>query len=54
MKSDYLPASTIHMSSVNYNNRAFREAFFDDTFKEFCIVTDFAEGGDLFELIKQC
>ncbi len=33
---------------------AFREAFFDDTMKEFCIVTDFAEGGDLFELIKIC
>ena len=32
----------------------FREAFFDESTKEFCIVTDFAEGGDLFELIKSC
>lgn len=37
-----------------FGDAAFREAFFDDTTKEFCIVTDFAEGGDLFELIKTC
>lgn len=30
----------------------FRDAFFDEETKEFCIVTDFAEGGDLLELVK--
>lgn len=35
-------------------SKGFREAFFDEVTSEFCIVTDFAEGGDLFELIKSC
>ena len=30
----------------------YRDAFFDETTREFCIVTDFAEGGDLYEYIK--
>jgi NIMA (never in mitosis gene a)-related kinase 1/4/5 len=39
---------------VSRVDEGFREAFFDDFTKEFCIVTDFAEGGDLSELIKNC
>jgi len=34
------------------SNRVFRDAFFDKETLEFCVVTDFAEGGDLYELIK--
>lgn len=30
----------------------YRDAFFDENTREFCIVTDFAEGGDLYEYIK--
>lgn len=34
------------------HDSAYRDAFFDERSREFCIVTDYAEGGDLFEYIK--
>src|SRR3990167_451794 len=41
------------LASVNHPHiLAFREAFVDPTTSDFCLVTEFAEGGDLLSLIK--
>lgn len=46
-------ASLRHPNIISRHNLpAYRDAFFDERAKEFCIVTDYADGGDLFEYIK--
>ncbi len=37
---------------MRFADAGFRDAFFDRVTSEFCVVTDFAEGGDLFEMVK--
>lgn len=31
----------------------YRDAFFDTQSNDFCVITEYAEGGDLFEIIKE-
>jgi len=44
-----LLASIKHSNIVDYN-----EAFYDDRTRSLCIVTEFADGGDLFQQVVKC
>ena len=42
------------LASTNSPNIiGYRDAFFDENSQEFCVVTEFAEGGDLFQIIRK-
>lgn len=41
-----------HILSKQHFQLDYREAFFDTSTREFCLVTEYAEGGDMQEYIK--
>lgn len=42
-----------YIISKHFINQGYKDAFFDAASNDFCVVTEYADGGDLFELIKE-